>query len=89
MGNGDGPILGGPDEHILDDPRDLVALAPTDDDRLSGFLKDKFGWCCRVSISSLLYQEKLGNQPTQCLLLKDIVSWDPSQHRSIASTASR
>jgi hypothetical protein len=54
LGNGDGPILGGPDEHILDDPRDLVALAPTDDDRLSDLLRDNFGWCCRVSISSLL-----------------------------------
>ncbi|KAE9374244.1 hypothetical protein N431DRAFT_404792, partial [Stipitochalara longipes BDJ] len=47
LGNGDGPILGGPDEHLLDDPRDLVALAPTDDDALSGFLRDNFGWCCR------------------------------------------
>jgi hypothetical protein len=54
LGNGDGPILGGPDEHILDDPRDLVALAPTDDDPLSGFLRDNFGWCCRVSVSSSL-----------------------------------
>lgn len=54
LGNGYGPILGGLDEHVLDDPRDLVALAPTDDDRLSGFLRDNFGWCCRVSIPSLL-----------------------------------
>jgi hypothetical protein len=47
----DGTVLGGPDEHILDDPRDLVALASLDNDRLSGFLRDDFGWFFRVSRS--------------------------------------
>ena len=50
-GEKDATVLGGPDTHILDDERDLVALASLDDDRLSGFLRDNLGWCFRVSRS--------------------------------------
>ncbi|TAQ85590.1 hypothetical protein B7494_g6094 [Chlorociboria aeruginascens] len=46
-GETDETVLEGPDEHILDDPRDLVALASLDNDRLSGFLRNNFGWCFR------------------------------------------
>jgi hypothetical protein len=50
-GEKDETVLGGPDEHLLDDPKDLVALASLDNDRLSGFLRDNFGWCFKVSRS--------------------------------------
>lgn len=45
----DDAILLGPDSHLLDNERDLVALAPMDDDRLSSFLRDNFGCCCKAS----------------------------------------
>ncbi|KAL2060237.1 hypothetical protein VTL71DRAFT_9632 [Oculimacula yallundae] len=46
-GKRDGAILSDRDAHMLDDERDLVALAPVDDDRLGSFLRDHFGCCCR------------------------------------------
>jgi hypothetical protein len=74
LGNRDGPILGGADEHILDDPNDLVALAPADDDPLSRFLRDNFGWCCRVSIVLTFFVGKPGMLPTRSLFLKHLMS---------------
>lgn len=61
------PILDEQDEYMLDDPRDLVALAPMDDDRLGSFLRNQFGWCCQVRMErransfyskSSFYQER-------------------------------
>ncbi|MCJ1225473.1 hypothetical protein MMC12_002122 [Toensbergia leucococca] len=42
------PVLGGRDKDLLDDRKDLVALAPMDEDRLNRFLQDYFGWFFRV-----------------------------------------
>ena len=41
------PVLWGRDQNLFDDERDLVALAPTDNDRLNIFLKTYFGWFFR------------------------------------------
>ncbi|KAL8767037.1 MAG: hypothetical protein Q9209_006331 [Squamulea sp. 1 TL-2023] len=38
------PVLWGRDQHLFDDARDLVALAPVDNDRLNTLLKTYFGW---------------------------------------------
>lgn len=52
-GHGDDPILLGEDGNLLDDERDLVALAPVDDDRLGSFLRDNFGCCCEVRLAQI------------------------------------
>lgn len=42
------PALWGRDEHLFDNEKDLVALAPVDTDRLNLFLKSYFGWFFQV-----------------------------------------
>ena len=42
------PVLWDRDEHIFDNARDLVALAPPDTDRLNLFLQKYFGWLFKV-----------------------------------------
>ena len=42
------PVLWGYDEHLFDREKDLVALAPTDTDRLDQFLIAYFGWLFQV-----------------------------------------
>ena len=46
----DVPVLWGPDEKLFTDERDLVALAPTETDRLDAFLQNYLGWFFRVGI---------------------------------------
>ena len=42
------PVLWGHDEHLFDNDRDIVALAPVDTDRLNRFLMTYTGWFFRV-----------------------------------------
>ena len=42
------PVLWGQDEHLFQNERDLVALAPVDTDRLNVFLQTYFGWIFAV-----------------------------------------
>ena len=54
------PVLWGRDQHLFDDDRDLVALAPVDNDRLNHFLRTHLGWLFRTrrhgdSASKLFY----------------------------------
>lgn len=42
------PALWDRDEHLYDNERDLVALAPDDHDRLNMMLKDFFGFLFKV-----------------------------------------
>lgn len=44
----DGNVLFGDDENLLDEPRDLVALSPSEDDRLISFLRYTCGYCFKV-----------------------------------------
>jgi hypothetical protein len=44
----DGNVLLGDDEDLLDEPRDLVALSPSEDDRLNSLLRYTCGYCFRV-----------------------------------------
>ena len=46
---GELPVLWGHDRSLLTDDRDLVALAPTETDRLDAFLQDYLGWFFKVS----------------------------------------
>jgi hypothetical protein len=45
----DGNVLLGDDEDLLDKPRDLVALSPSEDDRLNSLIRYTCGYCFRVS----------------------------------------
>ena len=42
------PVLWGCDQHLFDEDRDLVSLAPVDTDRLNIFLQTHFGWFFRI-----------------------------------------
>jgi len=44
----DGNVLLGDDEDLLDEPRDLVALSPSEDDRLNSLLRYTYGYCFRI-----------------------------------------
>ena len=51
------PVLWGLDKNLFTDEQDLVALAPTETDRLDAFLQNYLGWFFRVSIQSSLDHE--------------------------------
>jgi lysylphosphatidylglycerol synthetase-like protein (DUF2156 family) len=60
----------GDDEGLLDEPADLVALSPSEDDRLNSFLRYTCGYCFRVrakthqiSVSTLIAHQDRKRTP--------------------------